>query len=1674
MYIKKAGNPKAIISIFFIISAIIFPHTSFSEISRFERMWPAIQQMWHFTNPEGITVDGMGYVYVADTDNHRIQKFSPDGRLVTKWGRNGSGEGAFNFPRGIAIDKNGFVYVADTDNHRIQKFTSEGEFIASWGSPGSSNGEFSYPYGITSDNRGYVYVCDRENHRIQKFTSGGDFINKWGSLGTGQTEFNHPCGITTDKNGFIYITEVSNHRVKKYTSDGQYISEWGSRGSEDEKFDFPYGIAIDKEGNVYVSERYNNRIQKFSSSGEFIAKWGTYGSGEGQFLSCSGIALDDPGFVYVADTYNHRIQKFSPGGEFIDKWWTYGNGAGEFRNPSEVSLDNMGNVYVADMNNHRIHKFSPDGVFIKAIGTYGSSEGEFSYPSDIAIDSLGFIYVADSVNNRIQKFSPDGDFVIEWGDYGGDNGYFYNPGRIACDKQGFIYVADKNHHRIQKFSPDGDFIAKWGSLGTGNGQFKFPLGIAIDSLGHVYVADSYNHRIQKFTPYGNFIGKWGIEGYQVGEFQYPSGIAVDAYDFVYIVDTDNHRIQKFTPEGLFVSTFGRLGSSFGDLKKPLGLCVATDGRVYVADSENHRIQVFTPNDMPAGITKAIIVAGKGRCSQTGNKLWDTTQMCANLAWHILGHQGLREEDIIYFTSDTNLDLDNNGILDDVQGPPAKEAFSAALNELAEDTNRVLIYLIGPGGKGTFLMSQTEALNSRDLDAWLDDLQERIPVRVVLIYDASESGSFLPELTTAPGRERILISSSSSEENAFGGIQGSLSFSSLFWTQIFKGFNVKNAFEGTKAILEPLNNQTPILDDNGNGLGNEPEDGALAQNTIIGQGVEITNDLPVINDISPDQTINGTASATFYAEDITDNDGISWVCAVIRPPNYVPGSSYLLPCIDLIPDDKGTYEGTYDGFHSEGTYSILIYAMDRAGQMSVPKVTSIVSVNPPRRRAIIGAGYTDSDIFRKAIEHNASLAYDALLFQGYTDEDIYLICPESFHPGCDSASEMEGFSYAFETWAGQNTFDLLVYFVGECRNQSFQIDQNETLSASSLDLWLDGIQDNIQGNIAFIYDAGGSGSFLNEIAPPQGKGRILIASAGPDEPAHFLFDGTLSFSYLFWQKIWGGESLYDAFRYASDSITTTFNHIQAPLLDDNSDGIYEPEKDGDLARDYSTGILQSGDGPFIGAVSAVEAGERSALIRAEVLISKDDIEGVFGVIVPQDYEPAGLLSTVVDLPTLMLSPAGSGEYQGIYKGLSAPKAYIVTIYATDEEKRTSMPKPATLSLIQDNYEGDNILARANVIILESIPQHHNFYIAGDKDWVKFYGLSDEIYRIQVNNVGTNADPVIELYDTDGETLLDSRNLGFKGEDEFMNWECPKDGIYYAMVSQYDTNTFGEGTEYDLSVFCPFQPPVEWFIVGSVRDISSGYPIYDALISTSEGRSGITEKNGTYVIPHHTENSTITALASGYIKHSTDMDFSSFSSSSIEIDFDLEPDPNIPSALLSPGLNLFGYPAEIPEGYTSYDLMVHLGDANEVNMIQRYKNNTETATSDEKTYETTSYNVNGMPGEYEFGIQKGEGYLVYMNKGKRIFFDGNPDNDALTLSLETGMNIISIPWVNPGYTANDLLLNLWAKDEISSIDRYNSKTGAHETTYYFNGRSSGKRFQISDNEGYVVYNLKRISQ
>jgi len=149
----------------------------FNAMGKFVMMW-GIQgrQDGQFSHPSGLAIDKQDRLYVADLGNNRVQRFTfnQKGAAVFdgKWGEQGADPGQFDRPYGVCVDGDGNLYVADFGNHRIQVFSPSGKLLYMMGKRGSGDGELDCPLGVAVDGKGAVYVLDWGNNRVQKFTVG--------------------------------------------------------------------------------------------------------------------------------------------------------------------------------------------------------------------------------------------------------------------------------------------------------------------------------------------------------------------------------------------------------------------------------------------------------------------------------------------------------------------------------------------------------------------------------------------------------------------------------------------------------------------------------------------------------------------------------------------------------------------------------------------------------------------------------------------------------------------------------------------------------------------------------------------------------------------------------------------------------------------------------------------------------------------------------------------------------------------------------------------------------------------------------------------------------------------------------------------------------------------------------------------------------------------------------------------------------------------------------------------------------------------------------------------------------------------------------------------------------------------------------------------------------------
>jgi len=311
-----------------------------------------VSEMWQYTNEES-------FIQATETDPYaeKLESRKPDGFISME----GELPGELNNPRGVDIGPDGLIYVADSRNHRIQVFSPDGMLENNWGSyanvleQDAPGGTFNEPWDVAVAEDGTIFVADTFNHRIQKFDKNGRFIKMWGVFAQGQDpeSFWGPRGIAIDDIGNVLVTDTGNKRIVVFDSELNYLTQFGGGGFEAGQFDEPVGIAVSRNNEVVVADTWNRRIQIFSvdDSGlnyspitSFDIE-GWYGQG---MDNKPYVTLDDTGNIYVSDPEGGRILQFSQNGTYLGGYQDLNTSSDLISYPYGLAVDEAGNLWFSD------------------------------------------------------------------------------------------------------------------------------------------------------------------------------------------------------------------------------------------------------------------------------------------------------------------------------------------------------------------------------------------------------------------------------------------------------------------------------------------------------------------------------------------------------------------------------------------------------------------------------------------------------------------------------------------------------------------------------------------------------------------------------------------------------------------------------------------------------------------------------------------------------------------------------------------------------------------------------------------------------------------------------------------------------------------------------------------------------------------------------------------------------------------------------------------------------------------------------------------------------------------------------------------------------------------------------------------------------------------------------
>jgi sugar lactone lactonase YvrE len=265
------------------------------------------------TQPLSLAVAPDGTFYVTDAAQ-TVTQYAPDGRLLRRWGRAGTGPGEFRLVSGgIAVDPRGRVYVADTGNFRVQVFTADGRFLRQYGSFGTGPGQFLYPSDVAAAGDGSLYVTDDHTAKVTRLRPDGTQVWRHGADNDDPRLVGHehlsgfdPQGrlvMANDDAGLVLFLDPSG-AVSDVLGNGEAGAH--ETGRHPARADFPNGACdatTDTRGYVYVNscedaDQPHHNTEVFDAGHHLVGRWvaGPFALSP-RFASGTGFALSSTGDV---------------------------------------------------------------------------------------------------------------------------------------------------------------------------------------------------------------------------------------------------------------------------------------------------------------------------------------------------------------------------------------------------------------------------------------------------------------------------------------------------------------------------------------------------------------------------------------------------------------------------------------------------------------------------------------------------------------------------------------------------------------------------------------------------------------------------------------------------------------------------------------------------------------------------------------------------------------------------------------------------------------------------------------------------------------------------------------------------------------------------------------------------------------------------------------------------------------------------------------------------------------------------------------------------------------------------------------------------------------------------------------------------------------------------------
>ncbi|MDG1113559.1 MAG: Ig-like domain-containing protein, partial [Pseudomonadales bacterium] len=446
-----------------------------------------------------------------------------------------------------------------------------------------------------------------------------------------------------------------------------------------------------------------------------------------------------------------------------------------------------------------------------------------------------------------------------------------------------------------------------------------------------------------------------------------------------------------------------------------------------------------------------------------------------------------------------------------------------------------------------------------------------------------------------------------------------------------------------------------------------------------------------------QAITGVGSFDGWDQQVIGSESVLINCegSRVEAPVITPDSGSRVPLeMNIATDTEGaTIYYSLDG--SEPTESSLRYdapvplttpAKVRARAFkdglyrSLESRSKFRAANPQKAVVVVGGPINNGNSLWPATLRAAEHAYRALLYQGLEKDEIQLLAPSleldmdgnGEFDDVDDVATNEVIQSSLTTWAS-DAGELVVYIVGHGGKGTFQVTKGqEFLDVLSLDQWLDEFQTTTGKKVTLIYDACRSGSFIGNIFAPGTSDRIVMTSSSADEPAWFIDQGRVSFSYQFWSAVFGKANLEQAYRQAK----SVMRRYQVALVDGDGDGLPDEEIDYQIAGTVTLGrgAVSAAFEPQIVGVSLPQSigGGTVATIVVDKVTTVNQLARVWAVILPPGYQNGDPDAPVLDAIEVELSATGDGQYAVTFDDFGTEGIYQIILYAKDGQGLISEP------------------------------------------------------------------------------------------------------------------------------------------------------------------------------------------------------------------------------------------------------------------------------------------------------------------------------------------------------------------------------------------------------------------